>query len=238
MATTLDKSDQRVRRMFASIAPRYDLMNHLLSLNVDRYWRRFTVRRLPAAGPVLDVCTGTGDLALAYWNQCQGQYRIVGADFCGPMLDIARQKTKARQICRGIEWVEADTQSLPFETASFELVVVAFGIRNVSSPEQGLLEMRRVCRPGGRIGVLEFSLPTARPLKALYNAYFRHVLPRVGQALSRNDEMAYDYLPSSVQEFPSGERFVDMMCHSGWTDVQSFPLTLGIATLYTGKRPL
>jgi demethylmenaquinone methyltransferase/2-methoxy-6-polyprenyl-1,4-benzoquinol methylase len=238
--TTIDKSGDRVRTMLGEIAPSYDRMNHLLSLNVDRYWRWQTVRKLaPQAGqPILDLCTGTGDLALAFYRATGGKSPIVGADFCPQMLEIARCKA-ARAIRAGqpIEFVEADAQNLPFENHRFKIVSVAFGLRNVADTDRGLAEMTRVCAPGGQVAVLEFSEPTWQPFKAVYGWYFRNVLPRIGQWLARNKSNAYNYLPASVGEFPCGDALAERMRGAGLTNVRYWPLTFGIATLYVGKKP-
>ncbi len=234
----VDKSGQRVRDMFGQIAPRYDLLNHLLSLNVDRYWRWRTVRRAPPEGtePILDLCTGTGDLALAYHRAGQGRVGVVGADFCHPMLVIGQEKSARAGLGQGLTFVEADAQCLPFPNERFQLVSVAFGLRNVSDTDQGLREMVRVCRRGGRVVVLEFSTPTWQPLRGLYLWYFRHVLPRIGQALARNRHEAYNYLPASVEEFPAGEALAARMRAAGLSEVRVCPLTLGVATLYVGRK--
>jgi demethylmenaquinone methyltransferase/2-methoxy-6-polyprenyl-1,4-benzoquinol methylase len=234
---TVDKSESRVRAMFAGIAGRYDLLNHLLSLNVDRYWRWRTVRKAPAgSGPVLDLCTGTGDLALAYYRAGRGQTSVVGADFCRPMLDRARAKGLAAGANGRLSFVEADAKRLPFDDESFQLVCVAFGLRNVSDTDTGLREMVRVCRPEGTVAVLEFSLPTWQPFRAIYGWYFRRVLPRIGQLLSRNSHGAYQYLPASVGEFPQGKALTSRMLAAGLREATHFPLTLGVATLYVGTK--
>lgn len=235
---TLDKSTDRVRTMFGEIAPSYDRMNHLLSLNVDRYWRWLTVRRLaPVSGePILDLCTGTGDLALAFHRATGGKSPIVGADFCPQMLKIARQKAARSVRSEPIEFVEADAQNLPFESDRFKIVSVAFGLRNVADTDRGLAEMTRVCAPGGQVAVLEFSEPAWQPCKAIYGWYFRNVLPRIGQWLARNKSKAYDYLPQSVGEFPYGEALAERMRGAGLTNVRYWPLTGGIATLYVGVK--
>ena len=235
--TAVDKSDVRVRQMFGEIAPRYDALNHLLSLGIDRYWRWRTVRIAPPEGdgPILDLCTGTGDLALAYHAAAAGRAEIVGADFTHEMLVIARQKG-ARLGAAGPQFIEADAQRLPFVDNEFQLVTVAFGLRNVADTDCALREMARVCRPGGRVVVLEFSLPEASPWRLIYRWYFRHVLPRVGQALARNRHGAYNYLPQSVVEFPQGAQLAARMKVAGLAEVRYWPLSFGVATLYVGHK--
>ena len=237
MSTVVDKSDTRVREMFGQIAPKYDRMNHLLSMNIDRYWRWWTVRKLAPSGsdPILDLCTGTGDLAIAFQRYTRGQVRVVGADFCRPMLDIADQK-KAKAQLANLSFVEADTQQLPFPDNEFQIVSVAFGLRNVADTDQGLREMARVARPGGKVAVLEFTTPRYQPFKLGYGLYFRYVLPRIGQLLARNDRDAYNYLPQSVGQFPQYEQLVQRMTAVGLKDVKFHPLTFGIATLYVGVK--
>ena len=225
--------------MFGEIAPKYDRMNHLLSMNVDRYWRWRTVRKVAPVGdaPILDVCTGTGDLAIAYSRAGRGQIPVVGADFCPEMLAIADDKRRRAGIPGDmLKFVEADTQELPFPDDHFQIVCVAFGLRNVADTDRGLAEMTRVCRPGGRVAVLEFSMPERQPFKAIYGWYFRNVLPRIGQWLARNSTSAYSYLPESVGEFPAGRELTRRMCAAGLSRADYFPLTFGIATLYVGVK--
>ena len=225
--------------MFGQIAPRYDLLNRLLSAGIDRWWRRRTVRLVPPEGdgPILDVCTGTGDLALAYWRARRGtEGRIVGADFCRPMLAIGLTKCRRAGAEGRIALIEADTVELPFADNSFQIVCVAFGLRNVYDTDRGLKEMVRVCRPGGRVAVLEFSMPAAPPLRWLYSWYFRRLLPRVGQTLAKNDQDAYNYLPASVGAFPQGQVLADRMRAAGLARASFYPLTFGIATLYVGEK--
>ena len=235
---TVDKSGPRVRRMFGEIAGKYDFLNHLLSLNIDRYWRWRTVRTVaPKSGDrILDVCTGTGDLALAYHKATNGEAEIVGADFCHEMLAIGHQKGMKARAGDRLTFIEADTQSLPFPSDRFNIVTVAFGLRNVADTDAGLAEMTRVCSPGGHVAVLEFSSPEWQPFKGIYSWYFRNVLPRIGQMLARNAESAYSYLPESVGEFPQGEALAERMLRVGLTEVSYRPLTLGVATLYVGKK--
>lgn len=236
---TVDKSGPRVRRMFGEIAGKYDFLNHLLSLNVDRYWRWRTVRTVaPQSGDrILDVCTGTGDLALAYHKATSGKAEIVGADFCHEMLALGHQKGMKARAGDRLSFIEADTQNLPFPSDRFNIVTVAFGLRNVADTDAGLAEMTRVCSPGGQVAVLEFSSPEWQPFKGVYSWYFRNVLPRIGQMLARNAESAYSYLPESVGEFPQGEALAERMRRVGLTEVSYRPLTLGVATLYVGKKP-
>src|SRR5438046_578391 len=203
----LDKREARIRRMFGNIAPSYDLLNHLLSLNVDRYWRWRTTRLVAPTGeaPILDVCTGTGDLALAYDRAAHGRVNIFASDFCHEMLVPAREKTRRQRAGDRIRYVEADTQRLPFPDAYFQITTVAFGLRNVTDTDRGIAEMARVTQPGGRVAILEFSRPRGKLMGPLYRFYFRHVLPRVGQMISRSKDNAYRYLPESVMQLPDGE---------------------------------
>lgn len=238
-AAPVDKSPERVRRMFGQIAQRYDFLNHLLSLGIDRYWRWRTVRRVRPEGtlPILDVCTGTGDLALAFDRAAGRKLGIVAADFCHEMLDIGRQKAAKARAGERITFLEADTQNLPLPSNAFQIVSVAFGLRNVADTDRGLAEMARVTAPGGRVAVLEFSTPNWQPFKAIYGWYFRNVLPRIGQLLARNSTAAYEYLPESVGQFPQGEALAERMRGAGLEVVCCSPLTLGVATLYVGVKP-
>ena len=234
----VDRSAERVQRMFGEIAPKYDLLNHVLSLNADRFWRWRTVRMLRPQSdlPILDVCTGTGDLAFAFYRWTHGRVPIVAADFCPEMLEIGERKKRQAGFDGPLTFVQADTQQLPFEDNCFQVVSVAFGLRNVSDTQRGLREMVRVCAPGGRVAVLEFSLPHWQPLRSVYGWYFRRLLPKIGQWVARNKEDAYHYLPESVGEFPSGEALAEQLRTAGLTAVKFFPFTLGIATLYVGTK--
>jgi demethylmenaquinone methyltransferase / 2-methoxy-6-polyprenyl-1,4-benzoquinol methylase len=236
---SLDKSSTRVRKMFGEIAGWYDFLNHLLSLGIDRSWRRKTVKRVPPrenAGPILDVCTGTADLAVAYWRAGGKRTRVVGADFCRPMLAIGREKCRRAGADGQITLIEADAQHLPFSDGKFQIVSVAFGLRNVSDTDAGLREMVRVCQTGGTVAVLEFSAPKSRLFSAVYHWYFRRLLPRIGQSLARNSQEAYNYLPASVGQFPQGEALAERFRAAGLSDVRYFPFTFGVATLYIGKK--
>jgi len=222
--------------MFANVAPRYDFLNHALSGGIDILWRRRTVDRALAHGAgerrVLDLCTGTGDLALMFAARgCD----VVGADFCPEMLELGRAKRGQRRV----EFLGADVQHLPFRDSDFDLSTVAFGIRNVEDPVRGLREMRRVVRPGGRVLVLEFARPRAPVVGRLYLWYFRRVLPKIGALLSRasREDRAYDYLPDSVMHFPDRDDFLALMREAGLTDVRYELLSFGIAALYVGVVP-
>jgi demethylmenaquinone methyltransferase/2-methoxy-6-polyprenyl-1,4-benzoquinol methylase len=233
----VDKSEQNVRDMFGRIAQRYDFLNHLLSLGSDYYWRRRTVQLVPPAGslPILDVCTGTGDLAFAY-HRVAGGLPIVAADFCHAMLKIGCKKAQAAAGNR-ITFIEADAQSLPLRSDAFQIVCVAFGLRNIANTDRGLSEMVRVAAPGGHIAILEFSTPSRQPIKAVYGWYFRYVLPRVGKLFARNSADAYEYLPASVGEFPQGAALLERMRAAGLAKLRCYSLSLGIVTLYVGTKP-
>lgn len=222
--------------MFAEIAPRYDLANRMLSGGIDVWWRHVTLKRVPPppSGAVLDVCTGTGDLALAYARAAGRGVRIVGSDFCRPMLD--RGVEKSRRSGLPVEWVEADAMDLPFPAASFDVVTVAFGLRNIADTSRGLAEMARVCRPGGRLAILEFSLPRNAAIRASYLWYFRNVLPRLGNAVARNSSDAYTYLNQSVEQFPSGEALTQLVRDAGFATAETHPLTFGIAALTVATK--
>ncbi|MHC4878856.1 MAG: bifunctional demethylmenaquinone methyltransferase/2-methoxy-6-polyprenyl-1,4-benzoquinol methylase UbiE [Planctomycetota bacterium] len=242
-ASKVDKTGQRIQKMFGEISGRYDFLNHFLSGGVDIYWRWRTVRRVrpDTDAPILDVCTGTGDLAIAFWKKADRKLPVAGTDFTHEMLVIAREKaaklTDPNPTAAPIEFLEADTLTLPFDADSFQIVSVAFGLRNVVDTLGGLREMTRVCQPGGQVAVLEFSMPTNRLFGAVYRWYFRNILPCIGQLLARNQEAAYNYLPQSVSQFPQGEELCGLMRDAGLADVTFTPLTFGIATLYVGQKP-
>lgn len=237
VAEEVDKSGGRVRGMFSEIAPRYDLVNRLLSGGIDLVWRRTAVRRAPppSSGAILDVCCGTGDLALEYAAAAGPRVRIVASDFCRPMLD--RGVEKGRRAGRAIEWIEADALDLPFATGEFDLVTVAFGLRNMADTGRGLAELARVTRPGGRLAILEFSLPVNPLVRAGYLWYFRRLLPWVGNLVARNRSNAYTYLNRSVEAFPAGEALAGLVRDAGFERVEMIPLTFGIATLSIAWRP-
>jgi demethylmenaquinone methyltransferase/2-methoxy-6-polyprenyl-1,4-benzoquinol methylase len=224
-----------VREMFSSIAPKYDLLNHLLSANVDKLWWRRTARSfLPIlsrpGARVLDLCCGTGDMAFALRKQAPNA-QILGGDFSHAMLKIALAKSSRAQA---MNWIEADALQLPFPDSSFDLVTSAFGFRNLADYDAGLREIRRVLRPGGEYGILEFSDPPGIRGK-IYSVYFKSVLPRVGKLISGNNG-AYSYLPASVARFPSPTEMLERMRLAGFQGASWTPYTFGIAGLYRGKR--
>lgn len=237
----LDKREVRIRRMFGQIAPWYDFLNHLFSLNIDKRWRTRTAQLVPAgppeAGPILDLCTGTGDLALAYDRAANGAVPIVGADFSEEMLTLAARKAEQAGAGGRIRFLGADAQALPFPDDTFQLVTIAFGLRNVTDTDRGLAEMVRVMRPGARVAILEFSKPRHWLLGRLYRWYFRYALPLVGQLVSRSRESAYRYLPESVLNFPDHEELAAKLREHGLIEVKYQPFTCGIATLYAGVKP-
>lgn len=227
------KRGPRVARMFNRIAPTYDLLNHLLSANIDVRWRRRTVAALRLTGTerCLDACTGTGDLALALLDG--GAREVVGSDFAEEMLEIARRKAGERATFR-----QADTTSLPFASASFDVATVGFGVRNLEDLDAGLRELRRVLRPGGRLAVLEFSRPPNLLVRAAYDFYFRLLLPLVGNLVSGGAENAYSYLPRSVMTFPAPDALAQRLRAAGFDEVRYEALTLGIAHLHVATvRP-
>jgi demethylmenaquinone methyltransferase/2-methoxy-6-polyprenyl-1,4-benzoquinol methylase len=237
---TTRKDPGRIRRMFADISPRYDLLNHLLSLNIDRRWRRRAVRAL-SLGPrarILDICTGTGDLALALADAVRSSGgRVTGADFTPEMVRIGEAKRRRRRA-ENLSLVVADSLRLPFDDASFDAVTVAFGIRNVVSLETCLGEMLRVLRPGGEAAILEFSPPGRGVLRLAFETYFRHVLPRIGRIVSgsRAAGAAYAYLPESVGEFPPPPELSQLLERCGFRNVRCKTLTLGVAVLHVASR--
>ena len=225
-----------VRSMFAGIAARYDTLNHLLSLNIDKRWRRNVRERLSAilgdpTAIVLDVACGTGDLTIELATGAGG--RVIGTDFCHPMLTIATKKTTERKF--DLAYIEADALSLPFGTARFDAVTIAFGLRNLASVANGLNELCRVLKPGGTLIVLEFSTPVVPGFRQLFRAYFSHILPRLGGLVSGSRD-AYEYLPASVRRFPDQEALAAMMRDAGFSGVTFQNLTGGVAAIHTGSK--
>ncbi|HZS44299.1 MAG TPA: bifunctional demethylmenaquinone methyltransferase/2-methoxy-6-polyprenyl-1,4-benzoquinol methylase UbiE [Blastocatellia bacterium] len=224
----------QVREMFSNIAPRYDFLNHVLSGNIDRLWRRFTVRKLrdvlESPGAVaLDIACGTGDLSLEL-----GRYvRTIGCDFCHPMLTHGLEKTRASN--RPVWLSEGDALNLPFADDRFNAVTIAFGLRNLDSVVGGLKEIFRVLKPDGRAAILEFSQPVLPVFRQMFGFYFTKILPRIGKAISGND-FAYQYLPDSVRSFPDQRTLASMMQQAGFDKVRYFNLSGGIAALHIGEK--
>ena len=225
------ENPEMVRGLFSDIAERYQVVNHLLSGGFDFYWRAIAVRLIRPWAPsvVLDVATGTGDLAMAIRKACP-QARVVGADFCAPMLDVARRNGLP-------ELVVADGMILPFADRTFDVVTAAFGLRNMASWEKGLSEMARVLKPGGHLLILDFSLPTLPVIRTLYRFYLHHILPHMaGLATGRKD--AYEYLGISIEQFPSGRAMTSLINSCGFSGGRAHPLTLGTVSIYTATRAL
>ncbi len=224
--------------MFDAIAGRYDLLNHVLSLGLDRRWRARAVAELQLADGerLLDLCTGTGDLAITAVQRGGGPARIVGVDFAPAMLAIAHAKIRARGLQARIPLVRGDATALPVANASCDAASIGFGIRNVDRPERAIAELARVLRPGGRLAILEFGFPKIPGIRALYRLYFRRLLPLIGRAVSRHGE-AYSYLPASVEAFQSPQAFSRMLESAGFSRVRTVPLTLGIVYLFMATMP-
>jgi demethylmenaquinone methyltransferase/2-methoxy-6-polyprenyl-1,4-benzoquinol methylase len=227
---------EQVAEMFNAISPKYDALNRILSVGIDQIWRRKTVREIRATGAtqILDVATGTADLALALADGIPGS-KVVGVDISAGMLDVGRQKVRARRKDDRVRLDLGDGEQLPYDDASFGAITVAFGVRNFENLEQGLRDMHRVLQPAGTLAVLEFSQPTLWPFRPLYLFYFKNILPRIGRLISK-DASAYTYLPDSVEAFPYGEAFATKLRDAGFTAVRIRPLSLGIASLYVATK--
>ena len=225
-----------VESMFDSIAWRYDFLNHFLSFNFDRLWRRKAIKIISKSykSPnILDVATGTGDLAIAAMRI--KPFRITGIDISDKMLSIGREKIKRKGFSGTIDLIPGDSEEIPFDDNVFDVAMVAFGVRNFADPLKGLSEMHRVIRDGGMITVLEFSKPSGFPFKMIYNFYFRNILPLFGRFFSK-DKAAYRYLPDSVMKFPDNEAFLKLMTLAGYLDTHQVKLTGGVASIYTGIK--
>jgi demethylmenaquinone methyltransferase/2-methoxy-6-polyprenyl-1,4-benzoquinol methylase len=236
--TDVSKSAPKIAGMFDAIAGRYDFLNHFLSAGIDQRWRKQAVASLRLTGRerVLDLCTGTADLAIALRTAQPPAGLVVGVDFAGAMLAVGRDKVLRRRLSDSIRLVRGDAMHVPLATASVDGVTIAFGIRNVEEPRAACDEIRRVLAPGGRLAIVEFAVP-ARPLfRAVYMTYFRHVLPRLGRLMSGHDA-AYDYLPASVRAFASPDEFVGLLRAAGFVDIVARPLTFGAVILYSARRP-
>lgn len=227
----------QVAEMFNNISHSYDFLNHFFSLGIDVLWRKKAIRILKKENPkkVLDVATGTADFALEACRMNVGATEIIGVDISEGMLDVGRKKVEARNLSGTIKLLVGDSENLPFEDGSFDAYTVAFGVRNFQNLEKGLSEMLRVLKPGSLGIVLEFSKPRLFPFKQLFFLYFRYIMPLIGRMVSK-DHRAYTYLPESVEAFPSGDAFLDVMRKTGYTQTKRIPLTAGIATIYLGRK--
>ena len=226
---------EQVARMFNNISHRYDFLNHFLSLGIDKLWRKKAINLLRPQNPklILDVATGTGDFAIQ--ALVLNPDKVIGIDISTGMLDVGRIKIRDRKLDSKIELLEGDSENLPFEENKFDAITVAFGVRNFENLELGLREIKRVLKPGGMLVVLEFSKPRSFPFKQLYNFYFKSILPGVGRMVSA-DKAAYTYLPASVEAFPDGNDFIQVLQRVGFNKTQCRTLTFGISSIYTGTK--
>jgi demethylmenaquinone methyltransferase/2-methoxy-6-polyprenyl-1,4-benzoquinol methylase len=237
-ALPLDKAPSRIAGMFDAIAARYDLLNLVLSAGRDRYWRRRAIESLQLTGTerLLDVCTGTADVAVGAAAATPGAARVVGIDFAGGMLQHGHDKIAAAGLTSRVQLIRGDATALPVADASVDALTIAFGIRNVQVTDAACREIYRVLKPGGRVAILEFGLPSLPGLRQLYGWYFLRVLPRIGRLVSRHGG-AYSYLPASVGAFPWGQAFAELLTTAGLEHASSRPLTLGVVYLYSARRP-
>jgi demethylmenaquinone methyltransferase / 2-methoxy-6-polyprenyl-1,4-benzoquinol methylase len=232
----VDKTPSRIAGMFDAIAPRYDLLNHVLSAGLDTRWRARAIRELGlrAGDRVLDLCTGTGDLAVAA-VEAELHVSVVGVDFSGEMLRLGREKVRSRGLSGAIRLVRGDATSIPLASGSCRAATIGFGIRNVVEPAAALREIARVLQPGGRLVILEFGQPRVPGIRTLYSWYFRYLLPLVGRFVSKH-QSAYSYLPASVGTFPTAAAFAQTIAATGFSQVRTVPLTFGIVYLYVAER--
>ncbi len=232
---TADPKKEQVAKMFDNIAGSYDFLNHFFSLGIDKLWRKKSVKMLRDIQPkqILDVATGTGDFAFEALSL--NPDKVTGIDISAGMLAVGRKKIDARKQNAKMEFVLGDSENLPFEDDHFDAITVGFGVRNFANLLNGLGEMRRVLRPGGKLVVLEFSKPRRFPMKQLYFTYFRFVMPTIGKIVSK-DKSAYTYLPESVMAFPEGKEFEEKLEAVGFTGIESKPVTGGIATIYAARK--
>ncbi len=233
---TVDKTPLRIAGMFDAIAPRYDLLNHLLSAGRDRRWRVRAIESLdlPSDARVVDLCTGTADLAIQATVGRPG-VRVLGVDFAAVMLQLAGRKVRERRLDAAVSLVRGDATAIPVRDGTADAVTIGFGIRNVADPGGALFEIARALKPGGRLAILEFGQPRVPGLRNLYAWYFRYVLPAIGRVISKHDS-AYSYLPASVGAFPPPAEFADIIAATGFSRVRAVPLTFGIVYLFVATR--
>lgn len=226
---------EQVAEMFNNISGKYDFLNHFLSLGIDILWRKKAIRLLKKDQPkqILDIATGTGDFAIE--ALALNPDKVTGVDISSGMLEVGRKKLKEKGLDNRIELLLGDSEGLPFADNNFDAAIVAFGVRNFEHLEQGLSDMHRVIRPEGKVVILEFSKPKLFPFRQLYQFYFKWILPKIGRMVS-NDSVAYTYLPDSVNAFPDGQRFLDILNKVGFRNTKCIPLTLGISSIYIGSK--
>lgn len=231
---SLGKKEQ-VALMFNNISPKYDLLNHMLSLGIDIRWRKKAIKQLISIKPksILDVATGTADFAIQ--SLALDPDKVIGVDISTGMLDVGKEKIKKKNLEHIISLEAGDSENLQFEDNNFDAVIVAFGVRNFENLENGLTNMYRVLKENGKVVILEFSKPTSFPFKQIYNFYFKSILPNIGNVISK-DNSAYTYLPESVQAFPDGSKFLDILNKTGFNQTECIPLTFGICSIYTGVK--
>ena len=226
---------EQIAAMFNSISSKYDFLNHFLSLGIDILWRKRAVRLLKKHQPklILDIATGTGDFAIEALSL--NPEKIIGVDISEGMLSVGREKLIKKNLTDKIELISGDSEFLPFEDNFFDAVIVSFGVRNFENLEKGLSDMLRVLKPGGKVVILEFSKPKSFPFKQIYQFYFQWILPKIGKLISKN-HAAYTYLPDSVEAFPDGDDFLNILNKIGFQKNQCTPLTLGISSIYSGSK--
>ena len=231
---------EKIQQMFDGIAPDYDRLNHLMSLGVDRSWRRRALKDIVTperAQRILDIACGTGDFSLAVARRMHPDSRITGLDLSEGMLAVMRRKVEAKGLAERISCRQGDCGALPFPDGAFDVATIAFGIRNFEHREAALREILRVLRPGGRLVILELSVPENRLLRGCYNLYFKHFVPWIGGLIS-GDRAAYRYLPASVLAFPGRREWTATMARCGWADVRHRAFTFGLCRMYVGEKPL
>ena len=233
--STQSKKGQ-VEEMFDNISPKYDALNHILSVNIDKIWRKRTIKKLRSHSPkiILDIATGTGDFAVAASKI--DDVKITGIDISEGMLNVARKKIAKKNLSEQIDFLKADSEDLPFNSETYDAAIVGFGVRNFENLNKGLSEILRVIKPGGVFYILEFSKPVSTPFKQIYMFYFMHILSFIGGLVSK-DNRAYSYLPESVNEFPDGERFLSILANVGFEGNKCFKQTFGIASIYEAYKP-
>lgn len=226
---------QQVEEMFDSISPRYDLLNHLLSVNIDKLWRKKAIKMLVPYKPklILDIATGTGDFAISATRIKNA--KVIGIDISEGMLEVGRRKVDKKGLSDVIQLIKADSEKLPFENEKFDAAIVGFGVRNFETLKTGLSEIKRVLKPGAVFYILEFSKPVKAPYKQIYKFYFTRILPFIGRLVSKHSN-AYTYLPESVSEFPDGEKFLTILAEVGFVKNRCFTQTFGITSIYEAHK--